>query len=298
MGYGQLAEKRKNLTQSDVSVEKQCEDPKPVCSIPVYSVLFTPLVCLCTYLLGSTFFVYKWIVCLNYLIGKNLFRASALTVVWVVLLVIGFCSMLGGSWLLIVAWLGYLAYSVYLVSQLRKCRTYSLSAQKWLKRLFILFCVLWFLAMLSGSTLFTGCVMVVETGVLQGMFNLALYDVSEEHGLFETKIKNDWLKFRLVAVWCLVGLSVVLFLSDVIVTVLRIMHLAGCTYHGFNLDGKFHFWLFFEDYCPHAGWQLCLWCAAALIGLVPLRLAIKTAKDSFFACKGFLASLFPNVAGK
>jgi len=280
MGYSKLTKKR-NVQLSHVATnETRFDDNKPECKVPVYGSMFSLVVSLCTCLLGSIFFAYKWFSCLNYLIGRDLFKPLALTAVWTLLFTVGICAVLFNSfWLLALIWLGHLAVVVYLLSQLRKCRTCLESVARRLKISLGWISLLWFVETIlilccnmASIAICAPAFVLVETCMIQRMFNLVVYDALEDKSVLKAKMANDWHRFRAVMVWLMIILSVTLFVWDIIDTVLRILDIKYLTYHDFKIDGKFQIWLFFEEYYPHAGWQLCLWSVAFLIGKMPSRM--------------------------
>jgi len=307
MGYGTLARKRKVQTEHTLVAEEQFDDHMIVCKVPIYNVLFVFVVSVCTCLLGSLFFVYKWFSALNYIIGRKLFKVPALTAVWLVLIGIGVWAMLIGSvWLLLVGYLGHVALAAYLMSQLKKSRVCSSATGirlKWYSRsLFMLWSV-------GAIWIQFGCIssfhwfVLAELCLIQKCFNLVIYDVSEDRTSLDAKIAADWHRLRLVVTWGAIVLSVLLFFWDVGVTVVQVLGMKSGTYHGFALDGRFHFWLFFETYSPHAAWQLYLWCLAALMRVVTPD-ALKRCRDAFtgtFNRKTIgeaFAAMFPTISNK
>ena len=300
MGYAQLSRKRKAQAAQTVASEK-CRANKEALSkegeVPAYGVLFTFIVSLCSCSIASFFFAYKWFACLNYLIRKRLFSACSLAVIWSILFAVGVGSILFESFLmLMIAWVGHAALVVYLLLQLSRCRIYSDQTSRQQKIIFVGICLLllgWATFIVRcGLLVYTPVFVVIETCLIQRMFNVAVCEAMGSRDLWNVKKSNDLPKLRVFFVWLAICLSVALFFWDIVDTVLRIIGNKRYLYlryscHGLYLDGKYQTWLFFEEYCPHAGWQLCLWCAALIIAKMPLGFVSR-----------FFVRLFPNVTNK
>ena len=317
-GYSRLITIKKAQADRVSVVESKEVDTMPSCNAPIYGALYAAIVSICTCLFGSIFFVHKWFSCLNYLIGRDLFKPIALAVVWALLLGIGVTAFLMDSfWMIVFMWLGHVAVAVYLLSQLRKCGSFSSVINKRLKVYFILLALswgleIWLILFYSGIEVVIVVFVFVSVQIclIQAMFNLVVYEAFENRSLLDARIEKAWRRFRVVMLWLIVVLSVLLFLGDVLGAVGRILSAKDITFHGFNLDGKFHLWLFFEEYYPHSEWQLYLWCLAALIVLQPLdfikkRLGIASLSDvkefalrGLKCLKGYLGTLFPNISNK
>ena len=310
MGYSQLAKNRRVREERVVApVKKVHEENVPQGHMPSYEVLFTLVVNICTCSLGSVLFAYKWFACLNYLIGKNLFKPLALTFVWTILLIAGIVSTWYVSiWLFAFIWLGHAAVVVYLLVQLRKCRTCSENVNSSQKKFFAALGLLWLVAAVvvvycRWATILM-CVpafVIIETCMIQRIFNLAVYEALENKDSWQAKTTNDWWLFRVVVVWFIIALSILLFFWDVADTVFRIFDIY-LTYHDFDLEGGFHLCWFFEEYYPHTWWQVWLWGIALLISKLPRnfiqRNSTKMGMKMSTSAKGFFTSLFPNVAKK
>ena len=309
MGYSLLSTKRKVQSRHIVAVEKVRSEkesmPKQDC-VPAYGTLFAFIVSLCTCSIASVFFAYKWFSCLNYLVGKYLFKPCSLTVIWTVLFMAGIGSILFESfWVLVCVWVGHVAVVVYLLVQLRRCRTYPDHASRRQKIAFTGICLLF----LGSAVLIVFCdkdvllvctpvLAVIETCMIQWMFNIVVCEALGSRDLWNAKKSDDLQKLRVAVIWYAIGLSVALFFWDILDTVLRITDINYLHYHDFSLHGEFQMWLFFEEYCPHACWQLCLWCVALLIGKMPLGFISRCGKKVSDKIKGCFAGLFPNVTKK
>ncbi len=297
MGYSQLATKRKVQAIPISKVRSEKEAMPKHGRVPAYGTFFAFIVSLCSCSIASVFFAYKWFACLNYLIGKSLFMPRVLTAVWTVLFAAGIGSILFESfWVLVCVWVGHVAVVVYLLLQLRRCRTYPDHTSRRQKIVFAGICLLLLgvaiLIVCSKKATLLVCMpvlAVIETCLIQWMFNSAVCDALGSRDLWNAKRADDLQKLGVAMVWLAIGLSIALFFWDVLDTVLRIIDTKYFYYHHFWLDGKFKMWLFFEEYCPHSCWQLCLWCVALLIG-----------KMGFISrCgKKVFDKLFPNVAKK
>ena len=312
MGYGQLSRKRKTQAIQTAAIEK-CRADKEALSkqgdMPAYGMLFTFIVSLCSCSIASFFFAYKWFACLNYLIRKRLFSACSLTVIWSILFAVGIGSILFESfWMLMSAWVGHAALVVYLLLQLRKCRIYSDQTSWQQKIAFAEICLLllgWAIFIVLQETEIIWCrretllvcalvFVVIETCLIQRMFNVAVCEAMGSRDLWNLKKSDDLQKLRTYFVWFAICLSVALFFWDIADTVLRFIGKFR-VYHGLYLSGEFQMWLFFEEYCPHASWQMCLWCAALIIAKMPLGFVSRFDENMKVSIKAFFARLFPNV---
>lgn len=320
MYYNRFVQNKKVQAECGAHIGTPRHDGLPNSNVPVYSAFFSAIVSGITGLLGSLFFVYKWFQCLNYLIGRKLFKGYALTVVWAGFLAMAVFSVLmvalhwgkhwkAYSWLLVFVWIGRIVFITYLLSQLRRSRELAVAVRKRLKILFGILYALWSIEIgiwviwycrntklwwPSPHEIMPYCgwitlavFILIEIGLVQRMFNIVVGEVSKNRSSLDDKIANDWCRFRIVTaivtVWGVVALSSLLFLWDVSKAVLR-----GNKY---GIGGGSRFLSFIVNYSPHAGWQLCLWGIAALLIVFYFYLPGG-------AIRRFFTSLFPNVGSR
>ena len=336
MYYNSFVQNKKVQAECGARVGTPRHNVLPKSNVPVYSAFFSAIVSGITGLLGSLFFVYKWLQCLNYLIRRKLFKEFALTVVWAGFLAMAFFSALmvvlhrlwhwkAFSWLLVFVWIGRIVFITYLLSQLRRSRELAVAVRKRLKILFgILYALwsieigLWIIWYCRNTKLlwpspheimpYYGWVtlavfILIEIGLVQRMFNIVVSEVLKNHRSLDDKMANDWCRFRIVTaivtMWGVVALSSLLFIWDVSKAIRRS--------YKYDIGGGSRFLSFIVNYSPRAGWQLCLWGIAALlivfhflpggsVGLV--RGVVDFIIRLLSAIRRFFTSLFPNVGSR
>lgn len=293
MGYTQLSRNKKQSTGN----------------APAFDVLFVTLVSIVSCLLGYAFFIYMLFVGLNSLIGRRLFKATALAVVWMSIVGAGVWAALNGSvWIFFPIFLVHVALAIYLlIQQKRAVVCSSLAATRirycsyalYLLWLFGVICVLlewmWVLPVFA----------LVELCLLQKTYNLIVYDVTTDRALLEAKMSAIWYRLRLVAVWTIIASSILLFLWDVGASIASVV---GChcwvvcarsrdfwnlgLYHFSVLSMCFHV---FEKYSPHIAWQLYLWCLATIL---IARQRFDLLALFWTVLRRVVRGLFPNVSSK